>query len=136
MVDEALKGLSPRFDRMYAEMGWPSIVPQKLLRTLLLQILYSVRSERMLMEQLNYNLLFRWFVELNMDEAVRVPTVFSKNRDRLLAGEVARLGCSLIAIVPTLLVVSSNLYHCRISTAPRKRDDGCSWASGTSRRHS
>jgi len=90
MVDEVLKGLSPRFDRMYAEMGRPSIAPEKLLRALLLQILYSVRSERMLMEQLNYNLLFRWFVGLNMDDAVWVPTVFSKNRDRLLEGEVAQ----------------------------------------------
>jgi len=89
-VDEVLQGLSGRFDRMYAETGRPSIAPEKLLRALLLQILYSVRSERMLMEQLNYNLLFRWFVGLNMDEAVWVPTVFSKNRDRLLEGEVAQ----------------------------------------------
>ena len=90
MVDEVLQGLSGRFDRMYAEMGRPSIAPEKLLRALLLQILYSVRSERLLMEQLNYNLLFRWFVGLNMDDAVWVPTVFSKNRDRLLEGEVAQ----------------------------------------------
>jgi transposase len=90
MVDEVLKGLTPRFDRMYAEMGRPSIAPEKLLRALLLQILYSVRSERLLMEQLDYNLLFRWFVGLNMDDAVWVPTVFSKNRERLLAGEVAQ----------------------------------------------
>lgn len=90
MVDKVLKGLSGRFDRMYAEKGRPSIAPEKLLRALLLQILYSVRSERMLMEQLDYNLLFRWFVGLNMDDAVWVPTVFSKNRDRLLEGEVAQ----------------------------------------------
>ena len=89
MVDEVLKGLSGRFDRMYAEMGRPSIAPEKLLRALLLQILYSIRSERLLMEQLDYNLLFRWFVGLNMDDAVWVPTVFSKNRDRLLEGDVA-----------------------------------------------
>ena len=89
MVDEVLQGLSGRFDRMYAEMGRPSIAPEKLLRALLLQILYSIRSERLLMEQLNYNLLFRWFVGLNLDDAVWVPTVFSKNRDRLLEGDVA-----------------------------------------------
>src|SRR3990172_7559511 len=90
MVEEVLQELSPRFNRMYAQMGRPSIAPEKLLRALLLQILYSVRSERLLMEQLDYNLLFRWFVGLNRDDAVWVPTVFSKNRDRLLEGEVAQ----------------------------------------------
>src|SRR4051794_27685158 len=89
MVDEALKALSPVFDEMYACFGRPSIAPEKLLRSLLLQILYSIRSERMLMEQLEYNLLFRWFVGLNVDEPVWVPTVYSKNRDRLLNGDVA-----------------------------------------------
>jgi transposase len=89
MVDGALKALSPLFDLMYASFGRPSIAPEKLLRALLLQVLYSVRSERMLMEQLEYNLLFRWFVGLNMDESVWVPTVFSKNRDRLMAVDVA-----------------------------------------------
>ena len=90
MVDETLKQLSPRFARLYAKMGRPSIPPEKLLRALLLQILYSVRSGRMLMEQLDYNLLFRWFVGLNMDDEIWVPTVFSKNRDRLLKGEIAQ----------------------------------------------
>jgi transposase len=89
MVDRALKVLSPVFDEMYASFGRPSIAPEKLLRALLLQVLYSIRSERMLMEQLEYNLLFRWFVGLNMDEPVWVATVFSKNRDRLMAGDVA-----------------------------------------------
>ena len=89
MVDEALKSLSPGFNRIYSAFGRPSIAPEKLLRALLLQILYTIRSERMLMEQLEYNLLFRWFVGLNMDEAVWVPTVFSKNRDRLLQGDIA-----------------------------------------------
>jgi len=89
MVDEGLKALSPTFKRMYSTFGRPSIPPEKLLRALLLQVLYTVRSERMLMEQLEYNLLFRWFVGLNMDEAVWVPTVFSKNRDRLLEGDIA-----------------------------------------------
>ncbi len=89
LTDSALKRLSPRFERMYSEIGRPSIAPEKLLRALLLQILYTIRSERLLMEQLDYNLLFRWFVGLNMDDLVWVPTVFSKNRDRLLEGDVA-----------------------------------------------
>src|ERR1044072_4313137 len=89
MVDEVLKALSPAFSCLYSAFGRPSIPPEKLLRALLLQVLYTVRSERMLMEQLEYNLLFRWFVGLNMDEAVWVPTVFTKNRDRLLEGDIA-----------------------------------------------
>src|ERR1700677_1406446 len=89
MVDVVLKGLSRSFGRMYIDFGRPSIAPEKLLRALLLQVLYTVRSERMLMEQLEYNLLFRWFVGLNMDESVWVPTVFSKNRDRLMEGDIA-----------------------------------------------
>ena len=89
LVDRVLGRLNERFEQMYAATGRPSIAPEKLLRALLLQILYSVRSERLLMEQLDYNLLFRWFVGLNMDDEVWVPTVFSKNRDRLLEGDVA-----------------------------------------------
>src|SRR6266566_127269 len=89
MVDVALKALSPSFDEMYSALGRPSIAPEKLLRALLLQVVYTVRSERLLMEQLEYNLLFRWFVGLNMDEPVWVATVFSKNRDRLLEGDIA-----------------------------------------------
>jgi len=90
MVDTVLRRLSPRFDAMYASGGRPSIPPEKLLRALLLQCLYSVRSERLLMEQLDYNLLFRWFVGLNMDDPIWDFTVFSKNRERLLEAEVAR----------------------------------------------
>ena len=90
LVDGILRTLSPRFDAMYARVGRPSIPPEQLMRALLLQIFYSVRSERLLMEQLDYNLLFRWFVGLGMDDAVWVPTTFTKNRDRLLAGEVAQ----------------------------------------------
>ncbi len=89
IVDEALTALSPIFSQLYSAFGRPSIPPEKLLRALLLQVLYTVRSERMLMEQLEYNLLFRWFVGLNMDEAVWVPTVFTKNRDRLWEGDIA-----------------------------------------------
>ena len=89
LVDAALMRLSGQFEALYSATGRPSIAPEKLLRALLLQVLYTVRSERMLMEQLSYNLLFRWFVGMNMDEDVWVPTVFSKNRDRLLDGDVA-----------------------------------------------
>ena len=89
MTDQVLQGLSTKFTELYSVTGRPSIAPEKLLRALLLQILYTVRSERLLMEQLQYNLLFRWFVGLNMDEPVWVATVFTKNRDRLLEGEVA-----------------------------------------------
>jgi transposase len=91
MVDEVLRALSPRFDKLYSRIGRPSIPPERLLRALLLQVLYSVRSERMLMEQLDYNMLFRWFVGLTMDDHVWDPTVFTKNRDRLLRGEIAQL---------------------------------------------
>jgi len=90
MTDKALKELEPRFQKLYAKTGRPSIAPEKLLRALLLQGLYSVRSERLLMEQLDYNLLFRWFVCLNMDDSVWDVTVFTKNRERLLDGDVAK----------------------------------------------
>jgi transposase len=90
MVDTALRELSAEFERLYSKTGRPSIPPEKLLRALLLQMLYSVRSERQLMEQLDYNLLFRWFVGLSMDDPVWDPTVFTKNRERLLRGDIAR----------------------------------------------
>jgi transposase len=89
IVDQALTVLSPAFDQLYSDLGRPSIPPEKLLRALLLQAFYSVRSERQLMEQLDYNLLFRWFVGLAMDAPIWDVTVFTKNRDRFLAGEVA-----------------------------------------------
>jgi transposase len=89
MVDTVLKEMSPRFSRLYAKVGRPSIPPERLLRALLLQIFYSVRSERLLMEQLDYNLLFRWFVGMEMDERVWDHAVFSKNRERLLNEEIA-----------------------------------------------
>ena len=90
MVDEVLRGLSREFDRIYAKEGRPSIAPEKLLRALILQMLYSVRSERLLMEEIEYSILFRWFIGLNLDEKVWDATVFTKNRDRLLEGDVAR----------------------------------------------
>src|SRR5467141_3657334 len=89
MVDEILKEMSPEFAKLYSDVGRPSIAPERLLRSLLLQIFYSVRSERMLIEQLEYNLLFRWFVGMEMDEAVWNHAVFSKNRERLLNEEIA-----------------------------------------------
>jgi transposase len=89
MTDRALQEMSPRFGELYSRYGRPSIAPEKLLRGLLLQALYSVRSERLLMEELNYNLLFRWFVGLNVDDEVWDVTVFTKNRERLLEGEIA-----------------------------------------------
>src|SRR6185295_8935153 len=89
MTNEVLRLLSGRFEELYSRVGRPSIAPERLLRALLLQLLYSIRSERMLMEQLDYNLLFRWFVGLSMDDPIWAPTVFSKNRDRLLEGDIA-----------------------------------------------
>jgi transposase len=89
MVDPILQKLSPDFDRMYAHEGRPSIPPERLLRAQLIQILFSIRSERLLMQQLDYNLLFRWFVGLGIDEAVWVPTVFTKNRERLMESQIA-----------------------------------------------
>ena len=89
LVDAGLRELSRAFDRLYAREGRPSIPPERLLRALLLQALYTVRSERQLMEQLDYNLLFRWFVGLSADDPVWDATVFCKNRDRLLDGDIA-----------------------------------------------
>src|SRR3984893_14806948 len=90
LIDEALTGLSRDFNKLYARAGRPSIPPERLLRALLLQAFYTVRSERQLMEQLDYNLLFRWFVGLSADDPVWDATVFCKNRDRLLNGDIAR----------------------------------------------
>ena len=89
MTDQVLRELSPRFRRMYSDIGRPSIPPEQLLRALLLQALYTVRSERLLMEEIDYSILFRWFIGLSLDEPIWSPTTFSKNRDRLLKGDVA-----------------------------------------------
>lgn len=90
MTDEVLAQLSGRFDEIYSRVGRPSIPPEYLLRAILLQLLYSVRSERQLMEQLDYNMLFRWFVGLDLDDEIWNPTTFTKNRDRMLEGDIAR----------------------------------------------
>jgi transposase len=89
MTDEVFAALSPRFTRMYSTIGRPSIPPEQLLRALLLQYLYTVRSERLLMEEIEYSVLYRWFIGLGMDDPVWSPTTFSKNRDRLLESEIA-----------------------------------------------
>jgi transposase len=96
MADEALREISAHLEELYSSQGRPSVAPERLLRTLLLQMLFSVRSERRLMEELDYNLLFRWFVGMNMDEPVWDVTVFTKNRDRLLEGAVAELFFSAV----------------------------------------
>jgi len=100
LADEALAALDGQFAALYSENGRPSIPPEQLLRALLLQAFYTVRSERQLMEQLNYNLLFRWFVGLSVDDPVWVPTVFSKNRDRLLEGDIAAAFLSAVLDLP------------------------------------
>src|SRR6187200_626602 len=89
MTDQVLRELSPRFRRMYSDIGRPSIPPEQLLRALLVQTLYTIRSERLLMDEIDYSILFRWFIGLGLDEPIWSPTTFSKNRDRLLTGDIA-----------------------------------------------
>ena len=89
MTDRVFAELSPRFTKMYSDIGRPSIPPEQLLRALVVQSLYTVRSERLLMEEIDYSVLFRWFVGLGMDDPIWSPTTFSKNRDRLLEGDIA-----------------------------------------------
>lgn len=108
LADEALGSLSGRFDGLYSSMGRPSIAPEMLLRATLLQAFFSVRSERMLMEQINYNLLFRWFVGLPMDAEVWHPTVFTHNRDRLMEADVAREFLAALLALPQVRKLLSN----------------------------
>src|SRR6266849_9444113 len=91
IADGALRALSPTFEKMYSNDGQPSIPPEQLLKASLLMAFYTVRSERMFCEQHDYNLMFRWFLDMNMDESSFVPTVFTKNRERLLQHDVAGL---------------------------------------------
>lgn len=93
VVNDALASLDADFEALYTDFGRPSIAPERLIRASLLQILFSIRSERQLMEQMQYNLLFRWFVGLGMDDPLWVPTVFAKTRDRLLTTEMSRRCC-------------------------------------------
>jgi len=126
MVDEVLAELSPRFAKMYAQRGRPSIAPERLLRALLLQVLYTIRSERQLMEQLDYNLLYRWFVGLNMDDPIWDVTVFTKNRERLLKGEIAQAFFEKVlnqARAQSLLVFSAKTnrrHHLKTAAAIRR----------------
>src|SRR5947199_9227370 len=108
LVDEALAKLSRDFNRLYSREGRPSIPPERLLRALLLQAFYTVRSERQLMEQLDYNLLFRWFVGLSADDPVWDATTFCKNRDRLLDGEIAHKLMASVLNLPQVRKLLSN----------------------------
>lgn len=108
MMDEALDVLWPEFYRLYAQVGRPGIALQKVLRALLLQAFYSLRSERQLMEQIGYNLLFRWFVDLAMDAPVWDATTFSKNRDRLLDGDVAQRLLAAVVAQPRVRALMSD----------------------------
>src|SRR4051795_6196700 len=108
IVNSALDRLSPAFAALYADTGRPSIPPEKLLRALLLQALFTVRSERQLMQQITYNMLFRWFVGLAMDAPVWDVTVFTKNRDRLLEGDIARAFLAAILADPQVTPLLSS----------------------------
>ncbi len=108
LADEALSSLDRQFEGLYSSMGRPSIAPEMLLRATLLQAFFSVRSERMLMEQINYNLLFRWFVGLPMDAEVWHPTVFTHNRDRLLEADMARSFLAALLALPQVRMLLSS----------------------------
>jgi transposase len=122
MVDEVLARMSGSFDAMYASVGRPSIAPEKLLRAQLLQMLYTIRSERLLMEEMDYNLLFRWFVGLNADDAVWDATVFTKNRDRLLEASQILLqlgfGQALLKRIDLLLKQVTQLLRDLVNASP------------------
>jgi transposase len=130
MVDGILKEMSPQFARRYSDVGRPSIAPERLLRVLLLQIFYSVRSERLLMEQLEYNLLFRWFVGMEMDEPVWNHAVFSKNRERLLNEKIAEaffrrvLGLAQPYLSDEHFTVDGTLIEAWASQKSFRRKDG------------
>jgi hypothetical protein len=113
MTDGALQALSPRFDRLYSTIGRPSIPPEQLLRALLLQMLYSIRSERLLMEELDYSVLYRWFVGLSLDDPIWDATTFTKNRDRLLDGDVADA-----FFAEVLAAIKNTQGCCPTSTSP------------------
>jgi transposase len=123
LVDRALERMDEELEKLYAKKGRPSIAPERLLRAQMLMVLYSIRSERQLMEQLNYNLLFRWFVGLEMDDAVWDVTVFTKNRERLIAGEVSQ---------QLLLAVLAEAYEQQLLSEEHFTVDGTliqAWAS-------
>src|SRR5215210_1478201 len=129
-VDGILRDMSREFDGLYARVGRPSIPPERLLRAQLLQIFYSIRSERLLMEQLDYNLLFRWFVGMDMDEPIWDATVFTKNRDRLLNQDIARSFLRRVVDRATTLMsdehftVDGTLIEAWASQKSFQREDG------------
>lgn len=141
ITEAALSGLSETFAALYSEVGRPSIPPEKLLRALLLQAFYSVRSERQLMEQLSYNLLFRWFVGLSVDEPVWDPTVFSKNRERLLEGDIAAAFMAAVLTLPQVkallskehFTVDGTLIQAWASMKSFRRKDGSDQPPGPGR---
>lgn len=110
LIDPILGDLSPRFSRLYAKNGRASIPPEYLLQALLLQVLYSVRSERMLIEQLHYNMLFRWFVGLDTDDPVWHATTFTKNRERLMQGDIAQAFDRVFSVAQTRDLVSDEHF--------------------------
>ena len=113
IVNEALAALAGDFSTLYSPMGRPSIPPEKLLRAMLLQTFYSIRSERLLMERLEYDLLFRWFVGIGVDDAAWDHSVFSKNRDRLLDGDIAAKFLSAVLAQPTVTWKTSSMSCAR-----------------------
>jgi transposase len=113
IVNEALAVLEREFAALYSPMGRPSIPPEKLLRAMLLQTFYSIRSERLLMDQLEYDLLFRWFVGIGVDDAAWDHSVFSKNRDRLLDGDIAAKFLSAVLAQPTVTRKTSSMSCAR-----------------------
>lgn len=123
IVNDALASLDAAFDALYAEVGRPSIAPERLIRASLLQILFSIRSERQLMEQMDYNLLFRWFAGLGIDDPVWVPTVFTKNRDRLLTTDMSRKVMAAILAHPDVRPLLSDEHFSVDGTLVR------AWAS-------
>ena len=141
ITDAALASLSDQFEALYSEVGRPSVPPEKLLRSLLVQAFYSVRSERQLMEQLDYNLLFRWFVGLSVDEAVWDPTVFCKNRDRLLEGDIAAEFMTAVLNLPKVkqllssehFSVDGTLIQAWASMKSFRRKDGADQPPGSGR---
>lgn len=136
LVDQVLKEMSPQFGKLYSEVGRPSIAPERLLRALLLQVFYSIRSERLLVEQLDYNLLFRWFVGMSMDEQTWVPTVFTKNRNRLLKHSIANSFFARVCKLPEPYLsdehftVDGTLIEAWASQKSFQRKDGDSGRDG------
>ena len=138
LTDEVLGSLSEEFDKLYADSGRPSIAPEYILRALLLQVFFSIRSERLLVEQIDYNLLFRWFVGLGMDDLVWDHSVFSKNRDRLLISALAQSFFAQVNLRAKKFMsdehftVDGTLIQAWASQKSFRSKDGCDDGGGTS----